>query len=91
MSLGGTAQPQQYNISPEATARLPLATRAIPMFIPTSQVSTRLGVSRSTVERLRRNPEAHFPKPIRIGPNSIRYNLAEIEQWLESRRQGREI
>ncbi|MFM5840721.1 helix-turn-helix transcriptional regulator [Aeromonas hydrophila] len=56
------------------------------MFISTSQLSTRLGVSRSTVERLRRNPEACFPKPIYIGPNSVRYNLAEIEQWLESRR-----
>ncbi|MGY3873154.1 helix-turn-helix transcriptional regulator [Aeromonas dhakensis] len=56
------------------------------MFISTSQVSTRLGVSRSTVERLRRNPEACFPKPINIGPNSVRYNLTEIEQWLESRR-----
>lgn len=61
------------------------------MLIPVTQLSTRLGVSRSTVERLRRNPEACFPKPIRIGPNSVRYNLAEIEQWLESRRQGREI
>jgi excisionase family DNA binding protein len=57
------------------------------MFISTSQVSTRLGVSRSTVERLRRNPAACFPKPIKIGPNSVRYNLAEIDQWLESRRQ----
>lgn len=58
------------------------------MLISTSQLSTRLGVSRSTVERLRRNPTACFPKPIHIGPNSVRYNLAEIDQWLESRRQG---
>ncbi|AUV15562.1 helix-turn-helix transcriptional regulator [Aeromonas caviae] len=59
-----------------------------PMLISTSQLSTRLGVSRSTVERLRRNPTACFPKPIHIGPNSVRYDLAEIDQWLESRRQG---
>ncbi|MGL6422653.1 helix-turn-helix transcriptional regulator [Aeromonas caviae] len=58
------------------------------MLISTSQLSTRLGVSRSTVERLRRNPTACFPKPIHIGPNSVRYDLAEIDQWLESRRQG---
>ena len=60
-----------------------------PMFISTSQLSTRLGVSRSTVERLRRNPEAHFPKPINIGPNSVRYSLAEVEKWLESRYKDR--
>ncbi len=62
-----------------------------PMLISTSQLSTRLGVSRSTVERLRRNPTACFPKPIHIGPNSVRYNLTEIEQWLESRRKEGEI
>ena len=58
------------------------------MLIPTSQVSTRLGVSRSTVERLRRNPAAKFPKPIKIGPNSVRYDAAELDQWLDARRAG---
>ncbi len=58
------------------------------MLIPTSQVSTRLGVSRSTVERLRRNPAAKFPKPIKIGPNSVRYDAAELDQWLDARRVG---
>lgn len=58
------------------------------MLIPTSQVSIRLGVSRSTVERLRRNPTAQFPKPIKIGPNSVRYDSAELDQWLDARRAG---
>jgi excisionase family DNA binding protein len=58
------------------------------MLIPTSQVSTRLGVSRSTVERLRRNPAANFPKPIRVGPNSVRFDADELAAWIESRRNG---
>lgn len=57
------------------------------MLLPISEVSRRLGVSRATIERLRRNAKAGFPRPIHIGPNSVRYNLAEIDQWLESRRQ----
>lgn len=58
------------------------------MLIPISEVTRHLGVSRSTVERLRRNPEVSFPKAFKIGPNSVRFKLAEIEQWLESRHQG---
>ncbi|MFQ2527329.1 helix-turn-helix transcriptional regulator [Aeromonas caviae] len=58
------------------------------MLIPITEVSRRLSISRSTVERLRRNPKACFPKPIMIGPNSVRYDAAELDQWLESRRQG---
>lgn len=44
-----------------------------------------LGVSRATIERLRRSPKASFPKAIPIGPNSIRFDLSEIEAWLASR------
>lgn len=56
------------------------------MLITVKDLAGRLGVSRATIERLRRAPDTAFPKAIRIGPNSVRYNLAEIEQWLESRR-----
>lgn len=57
------------------------------MLIPISEITRRLGVSRATVERLRRNPEAQFPQPIRIGPNSVRFDTAELEHWIASRRQ----
>lgn len=57
------------------------------MLIPIIEVSRHLGVSRSTVERLRRSPEAQFPQPIRIGPNSIRFDTAELERWIVARRQ----
>ncbi|EFI7892934.1 MULTISPECIES: helix-turn-helix transcriptional regulator [Klebsiella/Raoultella group] len=57
------------------------------MLLTIKQLSSRLGVSRATVERLRRSPDAAFPKAIPIGPNSIRFDDTEIEQWLASRRQ----
>ncbi|MCV5682209.1 AlpA family phage regulatory protein, partial [Escherichia coli] len=49
---------------------------------------SRLGVSRATVERLRRSPEASFPEAIRIGPNSIRFSETEIDAWVQARRQS---
>lgn len=58
------------------------------MLIPISQVSTRLGLSRSSVERLRRNPKYNFPKPIYVGPNSVRFDSDELTAWIESRRNG---
>ena len=57
------------------------------MLLTMKQISNRLGVSRATIERLRRSPDAFFPKAIPIGPNSIRFDETEIEQWLDSRRQ----
>ncbi|UJT79726.1 AlpA family phage regulatory protein [Edwardsiella piscicida] len=58
------------------------------MLITIKDLTTRLGVSRATIERLRRSPKDAFPKAIPIGPNSIRFDETEIEQWLISRRQG---
>ncbi|EOW5463201.1 TPA: AlpA family phage regulatory protein [Escherichia coli] len=58
------------------------------MLLTIKQLSSRLGVSRATVERLRRSPEASFPKAIHIGPSSIRFDETEIQQWIESRRQS---
>ncbi len=60
------------------------------MLIPISEVSRRLGLSRSTCERLRRNPAANFPTPIHVGPNSVRYSAEKLEQWIESRRKAGE-
>ncbi|MBA2800157.1 AlpA family phage regulatory protein [Aeromonas veronii] len=55
------------------------------MLITIKDTATTLGVSRATVERIRRDPRAAFPKAIPIGPNSIRFDLSEIEAWLASR------
>ncbi|MDF2413046.1 AlpA family phage regulatory protein [Aeromonas sp. 1HA1] len=58
------------------------------MLIPISEVTRRLGVSRSTCERLRRNPAANFPQAIYIGPNSVRFDADELAAWINSRRKG---
>lgn len=58
------------------------------MLLTIKQLSSRLGVSRATVERLRRSPEASCPKAIPIGPNSIRFDETEIEAWVQARRQS---
>ena len=59
--------------------------------ISISEVSRRLGVSRSTCERLRRNPSANFPRGIHIGPNSVRFDADELAAWIESRRDMGEL
>lgn len=58
------------------------------MLIPISEVSRRLGVSRSTCERLRRNPAENFPQAVYVGPNSVRFDATELAAWIESRRKG---
>ena len=54
--------------------------------ISTLNAAARLGVSRSTIERLRRSPAAKFPRPIYIAPNSVRFDSDELDQYIESRR-----
>lgn len=58
------------------------------MLLAISEVSRRLGVSRSTCERLRRDHSANFPRAIHIGPNSVRFDADELAAWIESRRKG---
>ena len=38
------------------------------------------GCSQSTLERLRRNPEAGFPKPLKLG-RAVLFNIEEVRQW----------
>lgn len=54
--------------------------------INTTKAAERLGVSRSTIERLRRSPAAKFPRPIYIAPNSVRFDSDELDQYIDSRR-----
>ncbi|MFM5469167.1 helix-turn-helix transcriptional regulator [Aeromonas sp. R1-2] len=54
--------------------------------ISTTAAAERLGVSRSTIERLRRNPAVKFPRPIYIAPNSVRFDSDELDQYIDSRR-----
>ena len=48
------------------------------------------GKSRSTIYRWTKNPDNNFPKPRRIGPNSIGFSRSEIDEWVETTKRQRE-
>ncbi|MFT5446553.1 MAG: prophage regulatory protein [Gammaproteobacteria bacterium] len=54
--------------------------------IRTRDLCDRLGLSRTTLHRLRERGD--FPEPIRLGPNSVGWISGDIEAWLESRRES---
>lgn len=43
------------------------------------------GCSRSTVDRLRRNAAAKFPRPLKFGKVPL-FNIAEVRDWAASHR-----
>lgn len=49
---------------------------------PTSWLAKRLGLSLSTIERLRTRGEGKLPPHLVIGRHSIRYDVAVVEDWL---------
>lgn len=54
---------------------------------PTRWLAQRLGVSVSTIERLRARGERNLPPHVVIGPQSVRYDEAVVEAWLSQRMQ----
>lgn len=55
----------------------------------TSWLAKRLGLSVSTIERLRSSGEGQLPPHLVIGRHTIRYDVAIVEDWLATRQQGR--
>lgn len=51
-----------------------------------SEVSRLLGLSTRTIERWA--SDGRLPKPIRLGPVTVRWHVAEIERWIASRPNG---
>ena len=56
---------------------------------PTSWLAKRLGLSVSTIERLRARGEGQLPPHMVIGRHTIRYDVAVVEDWLAARQHGR--
>lgn len=56
---------------------------------PTSWLAKRLGLSVSTIERLRARGEGQLPPHLVIGLHTIRYDVAVVEEWLAVRQHGR--
>ena len=46
------------------------------------RAATRLGVHPVTLWRMRKRDD--FPKPIRLGPNTIAFRKADLDAWLAS-------
>lgn len=54
----------------------------------TSWLAKRLGLSVSTIERLRARGEGQLPPHLMIGRHTIRYDVAVVEDWLAARQHG---
>jgi predicted DNA-binding transcriptional regulator AlpA len=55
-------------------------------FLSDQQLARRYGVHRATIWRWVRS-DLTFPKPLRLGPQSTRWRLRDVEAW-EQRRVG---
>ena len=56
---------------------------------PTSWLAKRLGLSVSTIERLRARGEGQLPPHLVIGRHTVRYDVAVVEDWLTERQHWR--
>ena len=57
-------------------------------FIPKKEVSRILNISSSTVSRWSKTID-NFPKPFLLGPNKVVWDLVEIENYINERKQIR--
>ena len=54
-------------------------------YLNVKQLAERHGVNPSTIwRRLQKNPT--FPKPHKFGPQTLRWNTAELEAWEEAQK-----
>lgn len=58
---------------------------------PTSWLAKRLGLSTSSIERLRASGKGELPPHITVGLRTIRYDVAVVEEWLAERWHARPI
>ncbi|OOF68812.1 hypothetical protein BKG95_00655 [Rodentibacter pneumotropicus] len=59
-----------------------------PIWGSTNDVMTRICCKRTKLYGLMRD-DPTFPKPIRLSQNHIRWNLAEIDQWIADKEAAR--
>ena len=51
--------------------------------LPRAAVEQKLGISTATLYRWM--DQGIFPRPIKLGPNSVRWSEAKIVEWIASR------
>lgn len=47
-----------------------------------------LSISRPTVYRKTRDPKSGFPRPIHIGPSSVRFKIDDVEAFITRKLEG---
>ena len=52
-----------------------------------NEVSEMLGLSKSTIERMRRHSDTNFPPAILISEKCIRFDRSDILSWIEKRKE----
>ena len=57
-------------------------------YIRPQELATMLAVHRTTLWRWVR--DGHLPRPVQLGPNTVAWDLTEIEAWLAARAGARE-
>ena len=50
------------------------------------QVAVKLGITRSALPALRRREDS-FPRPIRVSQKVLRWDEADIDQWLNAKKE----
>lgn len=50
-----------------------------------SQLKIHFGISRTSAYRWMNADTDSFPKPVQLGPNSVRFRKTEILEWIENR------
>ena len=55
------------------------------MMLNIREVAELTAVSKPTIYRWLSDPKCDFPRPVRLGPNSVRWREADVVTWLESR------
>lgn len=69
-----------------AVSARPAVAAVVDPVLRQSEVALVCGISRTTLNRLR--DKGAFPRPIRLGANSIGWRASDIQAWLASREEA---
>ncbi|MGH7558847.1 MAG: helix-turn-helix transcriptional regulator [Gemmatimonadota bacterium] len=59
-----------------------MSTERLPRMLRTAEVAARLGLSRTTIWRLSKDPSSGFPQPRQISPGAVAFSEEELVQYL---------
>ena len=62
-----------------------MTTKQSPNLITTAEAATRIGFAEITLRLWRWRDNPHQPPFVRIGSRGVRYDVAALDKWLETR------